>query len=503
MSEPLERVGVVVVHGIGEQRRFEHLDGQVRSVIDAFRAREAKVTVEIKSAADGAFHAEQDTWRAGPTVYALVDDPRSGKRLGIHFHEVWWADVNEPHSLFKQFRFWRWALALWLYPDKKDSVRPTAWAVRPPEILGRPKWRASLDKIWTRARLFGVAFLAVVGATSVGLVTFFAERVLNLRPPNVIRVFVSYLAGVMLYNQKTRFGIGFPAEPQDFLDTLAEPPRVSVRRRMIRTILETAGENYDRWYVLAHSLGSVVAFNGLMETAYAWPGYLDGNQCFQAVSRNFAGEARQDWQAPAPNEEVSPRRPVWAPQNLVAYRSHIFQKFHGLLTFGSPLEKFATIWPARVPISKEPAFRPGTTWLNIYDPIDPVSGVLRAFNGGPQSCCPEPQNIGYAAGNVLLVNHLAYLNGPNNASSLTDGVAEWLITGNSGRISKTAGVRWFAAYGSRHWKRSAAAWCWWIVSVLLLAIVGGLVLPIVWSAVTAMVAKLNQHVTDWLGANQF
>ena len=32
------RIGVVVVHGIGEQQRFEHLDGQVRALVAALAA---------------------------------------------------------------------------------------------------------------------------------------------------------------------------------------------------------------------------------------------------------------------------------------------------------------------------------------------------------------------------------------------------------------------------------------------------------------------------------
>lgn len=35
-----ERVGIVLVHGIGEQRRFEHLDGQGREIIQALRQQE-------------------------------------------------------------------------------------------------------------------------------------------------------------------------------------------------------------------------------------------------------------------------------------------------------------------------------------------------------------------------------------------------------------------------------------------------------------------------------
>src|SRR5262245_1653266 len=509
MTKP-EHIGVVVVHGIGEQRRFEHLDGQVRSIVSALRARHGvKVTVEITGTTGGAFHAEQDSWGSGPTVRVLVDNRRSGKLAHIHFHEVWWADINEPYSLVKQLRFWGWALSVWWYPDKLGSILPTASAVRPPASPNRSKCHAIADKIWTRTRLFGVAFVAVVGATSIGMVTFFAERVLNLRAPNFIRVFVNYVAGVKLYNQKKRWGVGLPAKQQDFLDTLDEPPRVSVRRRMLRTIMDMAeGPQiasikipYDRWYVLAHSLGSVAAFNGLMETAYSWPGYFNEDQWTRLRLKGFAGKANPAWPQPSPNDETSPRRPVWVGNNEVAYRSRIFQHFHGLLTFGSPLEKFATIWPARVPISKEPAFRPGTAWFNVYDPIDPISGVLRSFdnNTAPQ-CSPQPQNIGYASGPLLLLNHLTYLNGPNNGHSLADAVAEWLLTGSSEWISTPSGPRWFTPDKSRHKRRSAGAWIMWVVAVLLLAILGGMVLPVVWTALKAVLVKAQASIATQRGA---
>jgi hypothetical protein len=293
-----ERIGVVVVHGIGEQRRFEHLDWQVRCIVGALRARpNAKVTVEIAAAPAAAFHAEQDTWSGGPSVRVLVDDLWSGKLAHIYFHEVWRADINEPYSFSKQLRFWFWGLTAWVYPGKTGSILATASSVRPPRIARRPTWLALTHEVWTRVRLFGVGFVAVIGAASVGMLTFLAERVLNLRAPNAIRVFVNYVACVKLYNQQTRFGAGFPSKPRDFLDTIEEPPRVSIRRRMIRTIMVMAEGiqereerfHYDRWYVLAHSLGSLVAFNGLMETAYAWPGYFDEKLWGDLCASGLAG----------------------------------------------------------------------------------------------------------------------------------------------------------------------------------------------------------------------
>ena len=46
-----------------------------------------------------------------------------------------------------------------------------------------------------------------------------------------------------------------------------------------------------------------------------------------------------------------PRRPGWLAPTDIAYRSVIFKHLAGILTYGSPLEKFAGLWPALVPIS--------------------------------------------------------------------------------------------------------------------------------------------------------
>lgn len=34
-GKPVERVGVILVHGIGEQRRFEHLESETRKIVAA------------------------------------------------------------------------------------------------------------------------------------------------------------------------------------------------------------------------------------------------------------------------------------------------------------------------------------------------------------------------------------------------------------------------------------------------------------------------------------
>ena len=219
---------------------------------------------------------------------------------------------------------------------------------------------------------------------------------------------------------------------------------------MIRTIAKVALANYDRWYIIAHSQGTVAAFNGLMETPYAWPGYFTREEWEEMRASGLCGDGIVP---PLPNPTM-PRRPVWAGPDEVAYRARIFGRFRGLLTLGSPLEKFAAIWPARVPISRLPAFRENTVWINVLDPLDPVSGLLRAYRGHPTALCPPPQDVGYAAASILLLAHLRYLT-RTARGYLSDGIVHWLLTGDSRHV--TTGLGRFAPYNARYRRRRALA----------------------------------------------
>src|ERR1700739_277859 len=94
----VERVGLVLVHGVGEQRRFQHLDSQLRDLIRAFRGlqdngRIQSVSVDIAGGNAAAFQAEQDTWNAGsePSVNVVIHHTLNGMPQEAHLlvHEVW------------------------------------------------------------------------------------------------------------------------------------------------------------------------------------------------------------------------------------------------------------------------------------------------------------------------------------------------------------------------------------------------------------------------------
>jgi hypothetical protein len=483
---PTEHVGVIFVHGIGEQRRFEHLDSQIRPLLDAIR-RVVPVTdrtVEIAGGPMGTLRAEQDTWAAQP-VRAIVR--HGGGETHIHFHEVWWADVNEPYSFKKEIRFWSWALAVWALPGKPGSKLPGAATLQPPTFPngGLSDW----DIFVARLKLFFASNVFLMGAFSIGAFTYVAKRVFGYSAPPLVREFVNYLSAVRLYNQKSRDGGGF-------LDAYREPPRVSIRRRMIRTIVDVAMAPYNRWYIFAHSLGSVVAHNGLMESAHSLPNYLDEARWNDIRDGGFGGPARPGVRL-GPVNAMVPARPVWLADGDVVYRDCLFSNFRGLLTYGSPLDKFATIWPARVPINNEPAFHTDAEWINVYDPTDPVGASLDAFGNAsrPAANVIRPDNYGYRAHWALLYSHLCYLTVKKNVRGLSDDLVTWLL--NGGRFRATASKNPASKYAAPYFEprsatekgRTAWAWAMWVIAYAVLTLVGTFTLPFVLKGLNVVVEK--------------
>jgi len=493
MTEPHERVGIVLVHGIGEQKRFEHLEGHGRLLVDAMRRRrDAEVTVDILSSPGGSYRSEQNTWASSPSVRIAVKE-KGGTYREFFLHEVWWADVNEPYSIAKQLRFWLWGLSVWLYPRKDGSTSSGFEAMKDPEVPGLGRRR----KIIVRLELFAVSSLFLMAAFPLGLLVVLAKRLLNLNAPDFLQTIVNYVSGVKLYNQRRRYGAALLFNKEsDFLDTMEEPPRVSVRRRMIEVLADVALQkpSYDRWYVLAHSLGSVVAFNGLMEPGEMMANYLGKKRWAVLKTRNLAGDRGDpllqgvgyfDSKDPSADNGLTPpipARPVWLGPNDVVFRHLFLQNFKGLLTYGSPLEKFAAIWPARVPVNRsEKHFPKGSEWINIYDPVDPVSGVLRAFKPGSEITeehVPPARNIGFAAHWGLLYAHLRYLNLANDGpKDLGDAVANWLMTGSTFQPPEEPRKRWFEPYKGQHYRRWWRGARQWVGVYLLIGVMGALFVP--------------------------
>jgi hypothetical protein len=445
-----ERVGIVVVHGIGEQRRFEFLEEVVRNITFSLESDLGKsnVRVIVNTDDDAAYRAEQQTWKGEEVATAIIEVvDKNGKHINLEFREVWWSDLDEPNSFRTFLGFWCWGLSLWSKPPYDDNKVGTASQdMRLPgrsinteqkkRLPDRDKALRPLHSLY----LFLVSFviflllplLWVAGRALRSILGF------DIRP----EILVEYLGDIKLYQQDARLA------KKPLVDLEEHPPRVSIRRRVVSTFVETALEDYDRWYVLSHSLGTIIAFNGLMETEKSLPNYLEQNlwkkwsnqrpsNCKfkeQDEKEQMTGGYTKKPLTEEDRKNMIPRRPSWLELDDVIDRKELFSKLKGFMTYGSPLSKFAVLWPSIVSLNKdELAFIDNFEWINVFDPTDPVSDFTRFFDseGAEEAKIKlSPKEVPYKAGKVHLLSHGEYLTfNPKRMNPLVRQISRWLISG--------------------------------------------------------------------------
>lgn len=409
------RVGVVLVHGVGEQRRFDHLSQEVKSLVAALSAMpNVRVSVETRSSQDAEVGAANETWRADGSapvkIHVAYGLPE--RRVCLAVHEVWWADLDDKETLWNRLKFWFWGLGFWGVKKFSQATLQGAQLDMTPPRFPQFSWGGNLMReLIVRLRLFAFANVFVLSALTVNLLNY-VLRQLRLGQLPGVEVFYQFVGDVKLYQDRPKPHLG----P---LASLGEPRRVAIRRRMVQVLVDAYRADYDRWYVLAHSLGTVVAWNGLMETGHALPNYLS--------QENYAALKRANDPVLGPRTDglkrstagMRPARPVWiADDDEVIHRDVLFKRLRGLVTYGSPLDKFAYLWSQIVNINNDTS--PWSTsnglrdapfeWLNVYEHSDPVSSSLGAYSGpGIPPGSPAPLNLAYKASPALLLSHLKYL----------------------------------------------------------------------------------------------
>lgn len=328
-----------------------------------------------------------------------VSDSKKVCRKSLHIHEVWWADLDDKETLCNRIKFWFWALSMWgakrftkrRRPGaRKEMKRPTL-----PPFQGGELARCAI----VRLRLFGFAVAFLLFATTINLIGFLLKRLRLGRLP-ADGVLYQYLGDIKLYQDRGR-------KHQGPLTDIGLPRRVAIRRRIVNTMVAMFREDYARWYVLAHSLGTVVALNGLMETAHALPNYLPYSVW------NDLQDTKLFANHPCKTPSIKcmwPARPLWIEDDRqVLDRSALFGKLRGLVTYGSPLDKYAYLWPQIVNINNDKAVFPEDfEWINVFDHTDPVAGKLTAYENA-MGTGKSPKNFPYKAHWLLLWSHVRYL----------------------------------------------------------------------------------------------
>jgi hypothetical protein len=475
-----ERIGVLLVHGIGTNTPNQFLVDQARKIAAAMSEEVASIAVISEPLIGDKVPDKYAVDYAANTVKveAKTKGPAPRKLL-LEFNEVYWADLGEKPTLVNQVKFWFWALSMWALAARDYT--------RLPGFDGMYKPKGGGLRWWGRLILGAYGVLFLLGASTIGLLNVIADRLKLPRVP-ISDILTAYLGDVMLYSQTA--GDDDPA-----VSDLAQPPRVAIRARMVDALVEFAmRKDYDRWYVLSHSQGTVLAYNGLMETAGALPNYLSQARWAKAQGSGLKEDLSND----VP-DLMLPRRPPWLERTDGISRKALFAKLGGFLTYGSAIGKFLAIWPIIVPANAdEKVFQPHFHWINVFDPTDPVSGPLWAYTrergcwadntpiggqrdaSGGHVAAKIERSIPYKAGPLWLLSHLQYLNyySPGyqrQAPLLATEVARWLIGGTFDphkTLEKAAPSVWLRAAMSYAEVALATLIVWLSTAALLWEIIG-------------------------------
>ena len=493
-SRPYERIGVLLVHGVGEQGALQHLEQTTAQLVEALKAMPDQPKVDIRTMSGGGHGPENlrgvPPYSPDPTV--AIDLRFKDREATLELNEVWWADLDEPDDWRGTIRFWLWGLGQWIAKryehSRRYDLKHRAMPRFPWEQAGA--LRETLMHVFNRAQLFLIScfFLMLVGTWSLAkyVVSFFAPKSI---PPTIL---VQYIGDIKLYQQR-QYRAGAPLADRGL------PPRTAIMKRMVNALAGMALGDYDRWYILAHSLGSVVAWDSLNQAPYALANCLSPDivdQCRDGRVLKVDGEALPKDEDD--RESIRPPRPRWIGANEVVDRSELFTKLRGLCTYGSPLDKFAFLWPRIVAQYRDQAaLGKDFEWINIFDPTDPVAGAIDAFDGiekerNALSPRPWPANYGYRAYPWLLLSHINYLSfKPGKPGRFVNRLADWVLSGNSFDSTDAdqhawmrPGVDRFAI--RRRYGSQLAQW----------AIVGGTTLL----AFTAVCWAISKKAADWFSA---
>jgi hypothetical protein len=442
-----KRIGILVIHGVGEQTRFEHLEAIAGNLFKALSQDPArKPQIQIRRGDQDPRHAPSESWQNTPVILSWWSH-ETGHWIDAHFREVIWADLDMPSTFMNWLRFVGWGLAM---PGIKLVESTRTFQARQQHVCLPIRLSAGLQ-FFVRLQLFGVSLLFFLTGISINMISWILRRLSIRFGPieHALGIIYDYLGDVKLYQDW--------AIRDDGLEALGEKSRAAIQRRAVRALVAMAGDvlhkRLDEYYLFAHSLGTVIAFNAIMELGVTLPNYFNEEE-WATLPAALKTQAAHD--APDPQK---PRRPYWLGKRDAIDRSVLFAGLKGLLTMGSPLNKFAAMWPAIVPVNREALAHP-VPWVNVADRQDIVAGnrvsLFRSCDGRAPAATPDDiaglrlRNVTWADRLSLFTAHTSYWKADFTPSSplgrvqgrltgqhpqrLMNRLIPWLETGDGGRF---------------------------------------------------------------------
>lgn len=309
-----QRIGLVVVHGVGSQQRYDLLkefsaafQQTLRQALAETGTAKAKPPQLLVDKVE--LNRRGERTRESSELYSFFGEPvpdaaargnlfrpiriRAGEDE-LSFYEAYWADEDHRYTLWQKFLF-----NLWLWTTLWNPIFNLFFGRyrRPPLSLVRV--------LWHNLAVLVIGLVYHVAELLILLLSFVLKKTELLRRAGEI-VF-EFAGDVNLYVSMRRF-----FHRQTKKDVLLA--------RFDETLLKACLEN-DMVHVVGHSLGSVIAFDGLTR-----------HRVHPSKMATAFLHFLQEDALPKQGKEV---------------RVDLREKVRTLVTVGSPLDKFYFFWPSR------------------------------------------------------------------------------------------------------------------------------------------------------------
>lgn len=419
----VEHICIMLVHGVGDQKRFEYLEVIANNLYRALKKDpKRQAYLQVRWGDQTARGAVGVNWSEVPALLGWRKD--NGGRIEAALREIHWSDLDEPYTFWSWLKLAGWSLSmpgLCLYSRRATQTELPS--------LQEPGSGPAKLHFKVRAQLFVTAMLFFCMLISLDLLYWLVQR-LSFKPKilrNARGLIYDYLGDVKLYQDWC-----LRKKDTDSIEVAGGKSRAAIRRRMVRALIRTAQEGEcgqcDGYYIMAHSLGTVVAYNALMT-----PGQ-ELAHCLTEEEWNNLPAVFKKKMAPYPDNFEMPARPPWlAPEDGID-RERLFRNMRGLVTMGSPLNKFAALWPAIVPVNTESIGRTvpqaKIPWINLSDKQDIVAGQKLCFVCGPDAVGTltdfELTDIAWADQKTMFSAHTRYWKVQEGKQRFIDLLIPWL-----------------------------------------------------------------------------
>lgn len=388
-----KNIGIVLVHGMGNQKRYEFLKDFATRFEEALRQESSEPKPEVLIDKVELYRTPKRTRESSELFGFFGDIPMDhGQRRHlfrpvqivhksnvIRLYEAYWADEDLTFSWYEKISYNIWLLTVvWNPIFNWFSDRYT----RPPMPFLRVFW----DTLLT---LVAGSFLQLVEVVAV-LFSFVLGRFELFR--RFGEMIYEYAGDVKLYVSMREFF---------YHQTKKEVIQARFDEAMVKAYLEN-----DELHVVAHSLGSVIAFDGLSKHK------VHPSKMAPELLRYLRDDAPGLVQGGG--KEVEP--------------IDIGAKLKTLITIGSPLDKFYFFWPSRreellqgkfilrlegaaggsqkwVAVEEESELKPEFKWFNVYDLVDPVGAKLDFYGEAPAKKKKGWQLLGFPVPENIPLRH--------------------------------------------------------------------------------------------------